>query len=115
MGIQHDFSDLAVLVTGAGRGLGRSTAEKLAGCGATVGLVDIDGESCSAVAAGIRKNGGRALAYGVDVSDRVAFAKAAAQFASERGRIDAVVNNAMLLRYEPIEKVTEDEIGRAHV
>src|SRR5262245_50216774 len=108
MTIQHDFSELAVLLTGAGRGLGRSTAEKLASCGATVGLVDIDGESCSAVAAGIRKNGGRAFAYGVDVSDRVAFAKAAAQFAAERGRIDAVVNNAMLLRYEPIEKVTEE-------
>jgi NAD(P)-dependent dehydrogenase (short-subunit alcohol dehydrogenase family) len=40
MAIKHDFSDLAVLVTGAGRGLGRSTGEKLASCGATVGLVD---------------------------------------------------------------------------
>jgi NAD(P)-dependent dehydrogenase (short-subunit alcohol dehydrogenase family) len=108
MGIQHDFAELAVLVTGAGRGLGRSTAEKLASCGATVGLVDIDGESCSAVAAAIRNSGGKASAYGLDVSNRVAFAKAAAQFAAERGRIDAVVNNAMLLRYEPIEKVTEE-------
>ena len=42
MAIQHDLSDQAILVTGAGRGLGRSTAEKLASCGATVGLVDID-------------------------------------------------------------------------
>jgi meso-butanediol dehydrogenase / (S,S)-butanediol dehydrogenase / diacetyl reductase len=108
MAIQHDFSELAVLVTGAGRGLGRSTGEKLASCGATVGLVDIDGESVTAVAAGIRKAGGKAFAYGVDISDRIAFAKAAAQFAAERGRIDAVVNNAMVLRYEPIEKVTEE-------
>jgi NAD(P)-dependent dehydrogenase (short-subunit alcohol dehydrogenase family) len=108
MAIKHDFSDLAVLVTGAGRGLGQSTAEKLASCGATLGLVDLDGESCSAVAAEIRKSGGKAFAYGVNVADRVAFAKAAAQFAAERGRIDAVVNNAMLLRYEPIEKVTEE-------
>jgi 3-oxoacyl-[acyl-carrier protein] reductase len=112
MAIKHDFSDLAVLVTGAGRGLGRSTGEKLASCGATVGLVDRDGESCSAVAAGIRKSGGQAFAYGLDVSDRVAFAKAAAQFAAERGRIDAVVNNAMLLRYEPIEKVTEEVLDQ---
>jgi 3-oxoacyl-[acyl-carrier protein] reductase len=112
MAIKHDFSDLAVLVTGAGRGLGRSTGEKLASCGATVGLVDLDGESCSAVAAGIRKSGGQAFAYGLDVSDRVAFAKAAAQFAAERGRIDAVVNNAMLLRYEPIEKVTEEVLDQ---
>jgi NAD(P)-dependent dehydrogenase (short-subunit alcohol dehydrogenase family) len=110
--IQHNFSDLSVLVTGAGRGLGRSTAEKLAGCGAAVALVDLDGASCNEVAAGIRKAGGKAFAYGLDVADRVAFAKAAAQFAAERGRIDAVVNNAMLLRYEPIEKVTEEVLDR---
>ena len=112
MAIRHDFTELAVLITGAGRGLGRSTAEKLANCGATVGLVDIDGESCDAVAAGIRKSGGKALAYVADVADRVAFAEAAKRFAAERGRIDAVVNNAMLLRYEPIEKVTDEVLER---
>jgi NAD(P)-dependent dehydrogenase (short-subunit alcohol dehydrogenase family) len=112
MAIQHDFTDLAVLVTGAGRGLGRSTAAKLASCGATVGLVDIDGKNCTAAAAGIRDAGGRAIAYVADVSKRAEFAEAAAQFAAERGRIDAVVNNAMLLRYEPIEKVTDEVLDR---
>jgi len=112
MALQHDFSELAVLVTGAGRGLGRSTAEKLAACSATVGLVDIDGANCNAVAAAIRAAGGKAHAYVADVADRSAFAQAAARFANERGRIDAVINNAMLLRYEPIEKVTEDVLER---
>jgi 3-oxoacyl-[acyl-carrier protein] reductase len=112
MALQHDFSELAVLVTGAGRGLGRSTAEKLAACGATVGLVDIDGANCNAVAAAIRTAGGKAHAYVADVADRSAFAQAAARFANERGRIDAVINNAMLLRYEPIERVTEDVLER---
>jgi 3-oxoacyl-[acyl-carrier protein] reductase len=112
MALQHDFSELAVLVTGAGRGLGRSTAEKLAACGATVGLVDIDAANCNAVAAAIRTAGGKAHAYVADVADRSAFAQAAARFANERGRIDAVINNAMLLRYEPIEKVTEDVLER---
>jgi len=112
MALQHDFSELAVLVTGAGRGLGRSTAEKLAACGATVGLVDIDAANCNAVAAAIRAAGGKAHAYVADVADRSAFAQAAARFANERGRIDAVINNAMLLRYEPIEMVTEDVLER---
>jgi NAD(P)-dependent dehydrogenase (short-subunit alcohol dehydrogenase family) len=112
MAIQHDLSHLAVLVSGAGRGLGRSVAEKLASCRATVGLIDIDGENCNAAAAGIRGAGGKAAAYVADVSNRIAFANVAAKFAGETGRIDAVVNNAMLLRYEPIEKVTDDVLDR---
>jgi len=112
MAIQHDFSEMAILVTGAGRGLGRSVAEKLASCGATLGLIDVDGDSCGTVEAGIRAAGGKAFSYVADVSDRAAFADAAARFARERGRIDAVVNNAMLLRYEPIDKVTDEVLDR---
>ena len=112
MAIQHDFSELAVLITGAGRGLGRSVAEKLASCGATVGLIDVDGANCNAAAAAIKDGGGKAFAYVADVANRTAFADAAARFAAERGRIDAVVNNAMLLRYEPIEKVTDEVLER---
>ena len=78
MAIQHDLSELAVLITGAGRGLGRSTAAKLASCGATVGLIDIDGENCNAAADAIQSAGGKAHAYVADVSNRLAFGNAAA-------------------------------------
>jgi meso-butanediol dehydrogenase / (S,S)-butanediol dehydrogenase / diacetyl reductase len=107
-----DLADQTVLVTGAGRGLGRSVAQTLAACGAAVGLVDIDGATCGAAADDIRRSGGTAFAYAADVSDRVALARAAAQLAAERGHIDAVVNNAMLLKYEPIEQVTEAVLER---
>ncbi|HXS27358.1 MAG TPA: SDR family oxidoreductase [Steroidobacteraceae bacterium] len=110
--MSYDLSDQAVLVTGAGRGLGRSVAETLAGLGATVGVVDLDGPSCAATASSIRAAGGAAREYVVDVADRGAFAAAAAEFAAVRGRIDAVVNNAMLLRYEPLERVQEDVLDR---
>jgi NAD(P)-dependent dehydrogenase (short-subunit alcohol dehydrogenase family) len=112
MAIQHDLSGHAILVTGAGRGLGRSAAEKLASCGAIVGLMDIDEENSNSTAAAIRAAGGKAFAYVVDVSNRAAFMEAAARFARESGRIDAVINNAMLLRYEPIERVTDEVLDR---
>jgi NAD(P)-dependent dehydrogenase (short-subunit alcohol dehydrogenase family) len=112
MAITYDLTDQAILITGAGRGLGRSMAERLSSCGAAVAAVDIDAASCEAVAQGIRKRGGKAFAYAVDVSDRAAFMAAGAKFADESGRIDAVINNAMLLRYEPIEKVTDEVLDR---
>ena len=97
----------AILVTGAGRGLGRTVAELLARCGASVGVCDVDPASCAETARAIRQAGGRAADYAFNVADREAFLAAAAQFAEANGRLDAVVNNAMLLRYEPIEQVTE--------
>ena len=72
------LSDLAVLVTGAGRGLGRSVVETLARRGAAVGAIDIDAPGCSETAAQIRKQGGSVWSYTADVSDRSAFAAAAA-------------------------------------
>jgi NAD(P)-dependent dehydrogenase (short-subunit alcohol dehydrogenase family) len=107
-----DLSGQQVFITGAARGLGRSMAEKLAACGATVAVTDVDGSGCEAVAAGICAAGGVALAYPVDVAVRAQFMQAAAQFARHCGGIDAVVNNAMLLRYEPVENITAETLDR---
>ena len=101
-----------VFVTGAARGLGRSVAEKLASCGATVAVTDVDAAGCEVVVKGIRAASGAAFAYLVDVAKRDEFMQAAAQFAQACGRIDAVVNNAMLLRYEPVEKITPETLNR---
>ena len=98
----------AVFITGAGRGLGRSVAELLAKNGVSVGICDVDAKTCKAAQDAILKAGGKAAAYVFDASDREAFMAAAREFAELNGRIDAVVNNAMLLRYEPIEQVTPE-------
>src|SRR6266481_8740616 len=112
MGAYPDLSGQHVFITGAARGLGKSMAEKLASCGATVAVTDVDASGCAAVAAGICGTGGVALAYPVDVALRDQIMNAAAQFAKACGRIDAVVNNAMLLRYEPVEKITPETLSR---
>jgi 3-oxoacyl-[acyl-carrier protein] reductase len=109
--MSHDLTDLVVLITGSGRGLGRGAALHLASCGAVIGVVDINGPSAKEVAAEIKTAGERAFAYEADLAGEKAFREVAKQFAADAGgRIDAVVNNASVLRYEPFEEVTEANV-----
>ncbi|HEY5567073.1 MAG TPA: SDR family oxidoreductase [Gammaproteobacteria bacterium] len=109
--MQHDFSDRYFLVTGAGRGLGRHLARHLAGFGATVAAVDIDGASCRSTVADIVKAGGKAVAYEADIARRDTFRHVARDFADHGGRIDAIVNNAMILHYCPVQDVETERLG----
>lgn len=110
MALQPDLAGQAILITGAGRGLGRSMAGKLADCGARLALVDINASACSATAEALHARGAQASCYTFDVSRRTDFMLAAADFARQAGRIDAVINNAMVLRYEPVEEVSEETL-----
>jgi meso-butanediol dehydrogenase/(S,S)-butanediol dehydrogenase/diacetyl reductase len=103
--MKHDFSDRYFLITGAGRGLGRHLAQHLAGFGATVGVADIDADGCGETVAQIEHAGGNAFAYPCDVGSRDAYLATAKDFAGQGGRIDAIVNNAMILHYCPVEEV----------
>src|SRR6185312_14613554 len=84
----------------------------LARCGAVVGVADIDGASAEQTAAQGNADGGKAHAFTCDVSGQKEFAAMAADFAKRCGRIDAVINNAALLKYEPLESVTEETVDR---
>jgi meso-butanediol dehydrogenase / (S,S)-butanediol dehydrogenase / diacetyl reductase len=98
-----DLSGKSILITGAGRGLGRALAIGAAQAGATVAAFDIDAALLNELRASPS-----ITPYVVDVVDRAAFMAAAARI----GRIDAVVNNAMLIRYDPIEAVEEAVLDR---
>ena len=112
MSAYPDLSGQNVFITGAARGLGKSMALKLAACGATVAVADLVLLECEAVADEIRAKGGQAHAYVVDVAVRKLFMAAAATFAVKCGRIDAVINNAMLLKYEPVEQISDETLTR---
>lgn len=107
-----DLSSQYVLISGAGRGLGRSVARHLAQCGAVVGVTDIDAASCDETAQLVQKDGGKAHSYPADAGKRAAYLEVAATFAKVGSRIDAVVNNAAHLRYEPISEVTEETFDK---
>jgi 3-oxoacyl-[acyl-carrier protein] reductase len=85
------------LVTGAGRGIGKTIAERLAGQGHTVLCVS-KSDTCVAVAEAILSQGGKAKAYQVDVSDATAVAQACETIHAEFGAVEILVNNAGITR-----------------
>ena len=82
------------LVTGAGQGIGKATAVRLAGEGVFVGVLDRNGETASSTAAEILDFGGMALALPGDVADERAVEDCVRQIVSARGVIHILVNNA---------------------
>ncbi|WP_051580746.1 SDR family NAD(P)-dependent oxidoreductase [Pseudonocardia acaciae] len=84
-----------VVVTGAGSGIGRATAEEFARGGATVICADIDLAAASETALRIGQHGaGRAEAHALDVADPEAWERFGASVRASHGVADVVVNNA---------------------
>lgn len=89
---QHDYAGKLVVVTGAGSGIGRATAQAFALRGADVALCDVNAERVKSIAAEL---GERAvIAQAVDVSNRDAMAAFAAAVHERARAVDVIVNNA---------------------
>ncbi len=105
----RDFAAKVIVITGAGSGIGRALALKLANKGAFVAISDIDKNSVEATAQMITDLGGRAHAARLDVADRQAFYAYADQVIAQYGRVDVVINNAGVTVNERIEEMTYDD------
>lgn len=89
----------ATLVTGAGSGIGRACAIRLAEDTARVAVWDINGDAAEETATMIREAGGTALAIAVDCSDKAAISAAADQTRTALGPLAILVNNAGISPY----------------
>lgn len=84
----------SVFVTGAGSGIGRATSLRFAAMGAAVIPTDIDIETVQETAELVRRTGGRAHPYRLDVTDAASFEALAEEIRLDVGVPDVVVNNA---------------------
>ena len=98
-----------VVITGAGRGIGRGHAEVLASEGAHVVVNDVDLDEAQSVVEAIGQAGGRAVANGDDIGTRKGCESLVAQCVSEFGRIDGAINNAGIVRDRSFLKMTDEE------
>ena len=103
------LDDQVAIVTGAGRGLGRSHALALAECGAKVVVNDIDNDDAKAVAAEIREAGGEVIGIGCSVSDNEQVVDMINQVMSKWSRIDILINNAGILRDKTFHKMSLED------
>ena len=106
------LTDKVAIITGAGRGIGQATAIKFAQEGARVAVCDIDEQSAIETARIIARREGQAMAFRVDVTDKLGI-QAMVEAVHERyGRIDILVNNAGIVADAQLKNMTDEQFDR---
>src|SRR5260221_5538385 len=108
-----DIRNKTVVVTGAGRGIGRAIALRIAGRGADVALFDVNAGDLEETRALCAAEGVQARSYKVNVADEGDVSEAMARETADFGRLDGLVNNAGIVRDGLLVKVKDDvAVGR---
>jgi len=104
-----EASQRVAIVTGGARGIGASTAKRLAADGLAVAVLDLKEGDCGATVDAIAAAGGKALAVGADVSDADRVQAAVDKVAAELGPPIVLINNAGVIRDNMLFKMTLDD------
>lgn len=100
------------VLTGAGSGIGKATAELFGSVGALLVLGDIDEAGAEATAAAVREAGGTAVAQRCDITVKADNDALVARAVAEHGRLDVMGNIAGVPHNRMIVDVTEEELDR---
>jgi glucose 1-dehydrogenase/3-oxoacyl-[acyl-carrier protein] reductase len=100
------------VVTGAASGIGRAVARRLAGEGASVACLDLDGAGAQQTADAISGSGSHAIATIADVRDRAQVRAAVERTVEGMGRLDLLVNAAGIITMTAFRDLTDEEWDR---
>ena len=106
------FAEKVVVITGAGSGIGRATAERLAAEGASLVITDVNAEGLENTAAACAEHGHPVTPLVSDVSDEPSVAEVIAAAVDEHGRIDVLCNVAGILQFKDFRLTTLDDWNR---
>ena len=104
-----ELAGRAAIVTGAGRGMGRAVAERLAAAGASVVVNDIQEVAATRTADALDPSGERAIGVAADVTVGADVDRLVESTLERFGRVDILVNNAGVLRPTAVIDIPEEE------
>ena len=106
------FTGKVAIVTGAGQGIGKGVALRLAREGAAVVVAEYNADTAAETGAEIQVAGGQALPYAVDIADVGAVQSMVSDVVAALGRIDILVNNAGVVQTKPMLDLNEADWDR---
>ena len=107
-----NLTEKIAIITGAGQGIGKEIALRLARAGAAVVVAEYHSETAASTAEQIQEQGQRSLPYPIDVTSVKAVQQMIVDVVSHFGHIDILVNNAGIIQVVPMLELTEADWDR---
>ncbi|WP_133273881.1 SDR family oxidoreductase [Hymenobacter radiodurans] len=107
--MESNIKGKVVVITGASSGMGEAAAKHLSALGATVVLGARRADRIKMLAQEIQDNGGQALAFAVDVTQRDQVKGLVDAAVAQFGRVDVILNNAGIMPLSPIDRLNVEE------